>query len=81
MLLQSDCHDIGHVDAVREWIIIKILQNLDDICIKMPTTNWLFEYASIIEHAYPVLAEHYAVCNGLKLLRHFERPRYVQTYS
>jgi hypothetical protein len=34
----------------------------------MPTTNWLFEYASIIEHAYPVLAEHYAVCDGLKLL-------------
>jgi hypothetical protein len=27
-------------------IIIKILQNLDDIHIKMPTTNHLFEYAN-----------------------------------
>jgi hypothetical protein len=34
--------------------IVKILQNLDDIHIKMPTTNLLFQYASIIEHAYPV---------------------------
>jgi hypothetical protein len=44
-------------------IIIKILQNLDDIQIKMQ----LFEYAHIIEHAYPVLSGHYAVCDGLKL--------------
>jgi hypothetical protein len=32
-------------------IIIKILQNLADIHIKMPTTNWLFQHASIIECA------------------------------
>jgi hypothetical protein len=32
----------------RKQIIIKILQNLDDICIKMPTTNCLFKYSTII---------------------------------
>jgi hypothetical protein len=48
-------------------IIIKILQNLDDVHIKMPTTNQLFEYASIIERAYPVLSRHYAICDRLKL--------------
>jgi hypothetical protein len=48
-------------------IVIKILQNLDDIRIKMPTTNRLFEYSHIIQRAYPVLSGHYAVCDGLKL--------------
>jgi hypothetical protein len=50
-----------------KWIIIKILQNLDDVRVKMPTTNCLFEYATIIKRAYPVLSGHYAVCDGLKL--------------
>jgi hypothetical protein len=51
----------------RKRIIIKILQNLDNICIKMPTTNHLFKYSTIIKRAYPVLSRHYAVCDGLKL--------------
>jgi hypothetical protein len=51
----------------RKQIIIKILQNLDDVCIKMPTTNCLFKYSNIIKRAYPVLSGHYAICNGLKL--------------
>jgi hypothetical protein len=52
----------------ERWINIKILQNLDDIHIEMPTNNQLFKYASMIERAYPVLSEHYTVCHGLKLL-------------
>jgi hypothetical protein len=56
------------VDAAWEADIVKILQNLDDICIKMPTTNQLFQYATIIQRAYPVLSEHSAVCDVLKLL-------------
>jgi hypothetical protein len=54
-LLWSDSHGVGHVDVVWEVDIIKILQNLDDISIKMPTTNWLFKYACIIKCAYPAL--------------------------
>jgi hypothetical protein len=50
----------------RKRIIIKILQNLDDVRIKMPTTNNLFEYSTIIKRAYPVLSGHYAVCDELK---------------